>query len=62
MVTRKFYRYALLTLLIAVLGTLAYQADWSIINSSGFSVAPILQNAFLAAIGGYLVLFLLVIS
>lgn len=62
MVTRKFYRYALLTLLIAVLGTLAYQADWSIINSSGFSVAPILQNAFLTAIGGYLVLFLLVIS
>jgi len=62
MVTRKFYRYALLTLLIAVLGTLAYQADWSIINSSGFSVAPILQNALLAAIGGYLVLFLLVIS
>ena len=62
MVARKVFRYALLALLIAALASLASMADWGILHSSGFSIAPIIPNAVLAVIGGYLVVFLLVIS
>ncbi|MEI6113968.1 MAG: glycosyltransferase [Burkholderiales bacterium] len=62
MVARKVLRYALLASLIAAIAVLATMAFWNIVQSSGFSIAPLLQSFILTAIGGYLMLFLLVIS
>ena len=62
MVARKVLRYALLGSLIAAIAVLATMAFWHIVHSSGFSIAPLLQSFILTAIGGYLMLFLLVIS
>ena len=59
--TRHTWRLVWTAIVLAIVVTLAYLADYAILTSESFSIAPILENAILTAGAIYLIFFLFIL-